>query len=240
VLRRAELGTPREELRAAREAHAEAVARRKLAEAGSRPEDVSAAQAEALASEQEMRLVERGPRTEDIASAKARLAQAQALLDELRAGARRQTVEQAKATARAAGARSAEAKSRAMERIVPAPIDGLVERVSVAVGDLVQAGAALLRMSDPRDVWLRVYVAEAKLAQVAVGDEATLRVDGIAEELPAVVEAIATQGEFTPANLQTAEERGKQVFAVRLKLRKPDARVKAGMYATVLRLGKLK
>jgi HlyD family secretion protein len=62
-------------------------------------------------------------------------------------------------------------------------------------------------------------------------------VDGIPEPIPARVESIATQGEFTPANLQTPEERGKQVFGVRIRLRQPDDRVKPGMYVTVKRLG---
>jgi HlyD family secretion protein len=50
----------------------------------------------------------------------------------------------------------------------------------------------------------------------------------------AEVESVASRGEFTPANLQTPEERGKQVFGIRLRLKQPDARVKAGMYATVV------
>ena len=41
-----------------------------------------------------------------------------------------------------------------------------------------------------------------------------------------------------PANLQTPSDRGKQVFAVRLRLKRPDARVKAGMYTTVKQIGK--
>jgi HlyD family secretion protein len=51
------------------------------------------------------------------------------------------------------------------------------------------------------------------------------------------VESIATRGEFTPANLQTPDERGKQVFGVRLRLKTTDKNVKAGMYSTVKRMG---
>jgi HlyD family secretion protein len=112
-----------------------------------------------------------------------------------------------------------------------------VERLLVAQGDLVGRGTPVIRLTDPTDLWLRVYVPEASLAQVTVGDDAVLRVDGIREELEARVESIASRGEFTPANLQTAEERDRQVFAVRLRLQKPDRRVKAGMVATVLSVG---
>ena len=97
--------------------------------------------------------------------------------------------------------------------------------------------ATVLRMTDPSDIWIRVYVPEASLAKLTVGSDAALRIDGIPEPVPAVVESIATRGEFTPANLQTPDERGKQVFGVRLRLKQPDPRVKAGMYATVKQLG---
>jgi multidrug resistance efflux pump len=92
-------------------------------------------------------------------------------------------------------------------------------------------------MSDPNDLWLRVYLPESKMAKVKVGNDAELHVDGIAEPVAAVVESIATKGEFTPANLQSPDERGKQVFAIRLRLKRSDARVKSGMYATVKRMG---
>jgi HlyD family secretion protein len=82
-----------------------------------------------------------------------------------------------------------------------------------------------------------VYLPESGLSKVKVGDTAELQIDGIDGSVSAVVESIANQGEFTPANLQSPEERGKQVFAVRLRLAKEDRRVKAGMFATVKRVG---
>lgn len=38
-------------------------------------------------------------------------------------------------------------------------------------------------------------------------------------------------------NLQTPEERGRQVFAVRIRLKQSNPAVKAGMAATVRRVG---
>ena len=76
---------------------------------------------------------------------------------------------------------------------------------------------------------MRVYVPESRLARFSVGSDAVpLRIDGISEPVPPWWRASPPRGEFTPANLQTPEERGKQVFGVRLRLKQPDARVKAG------------
>jgi HlyD family secretion protein len=237
ALQRAEEGTPREELEQAREEHAQAQAALDLLLAGSRPEEKAAARAQVAAAHQNLRLLQRGTRAEDLQAARAKLAQAKASLDALRAGSRKEEIRQARAAAEAAAASARAATNTLQERVLRAPRDGTIERILVAVGDLVSPATPVVRMADPSDIWIRVYVPEALLAKVAIGSDASVRVDGIATPLPAFVESIATRGEFTPANLQTPEERGKQVFAVRLRLRPPDPRVKAGMYATVTRIG---
>ncbi len=235
--RRAEEGTPREELDQAREAYRQAKAALDLVLAGTRKEDIQAAAAQAAEARQNLRLLQRGSREEDIQAAEARLAQAQAALEELRAGNRREQIAQARAAAKAAAETAQSSTTTLEERTIRAPKDGVVERIPIAVGDLIAAGTTVLRLTDPTDLWIRVYVPERNLAKFTVGNTAELRIDGLADSIPAQVESIATQGEFTPANLQTPNERGKQVFAVRLRLKQPDPRVKAGMYATVKRLG---
>jgi HlyD family secretion protein len=172
-----------------------------------------------------------------VASARARLAEAQAQLTELHHGSRAEDVAQARAAAANADQQARSEMDKVAERQVKAPLTGVVERVLVAVGDLVSAGSPLMRLADPDDIWLRVYLPEEHLAQVKVGDAADLKIDGIGESVPARVDTIATQGEFTPANLQTPGDRGKQVYAIRLRLAHPDPRVKAGMEATVTRMG---
>lgn len=237
--RRALEGNRTEQVEQAREAYRQAKAALDLVLAGSRKEDIQAARSERAAAQQNLNLLLRGSREEDIRAAEARLAQAQAQLDELRAGNRKEQVAQAKAAEAAATASANSMNANLEERILRAPKDGVVDRVLVAVGDLLSPGTPTIRMTDPNDLWIRVYVAESKLAKVKVGDSAELRIDGIPEPTAALVESIATKGEFTPANLQTVDERGKQVFAVRLRLKQPDPRVKAGMYASAVRIGQL-
>ena len=70
-----------------------------------------------------------------------------------------------------------------------------------------------------------------------IGDAATIKADGTDSFFSMKVEAIATVGEYTPANLQTPEERGKQVFWVKLRPSDPDAHLKTGMAVTVKKLG---
>src|SRR5207244_952473 len=100
-------------------------------------------------------------------------------------------------------------ESNLKDRVVRAEQAGIVERVLVSEGDLMSPSQPVIRMDDPADIWMRVYVPERLLALVLVGDSADLTVDGITGPVSARVESIATRGEYTPANLQTPDERGK-------------------------------
>jgi len=235
--RRAEAGTPAEELEQARQSYKQAQAALALVRAGSRAEDITAAQADLGQAKEALKLVQRGARAEDIHAAEARLRQAQAALTELRNGSRKEEIAQARAAAKAAEANAQSSQRNVAERVVVAPIDGVIERIPVSVGDLVNAQSPVLRLTNPNDVWVRVYVPEARLAPIKVGTTAQLHLDNLPKNLEGVVDSISAQGEFTPANLQTPDERGKQVFGVRIRLQYPNAEVKPGMFVTVQRLG---
>jgi len=237
ALQRTENGTPAAEREEARQTLRQAQARLALAVAGTRPEDISAARANRNAALADLQLVRHGARREDIVAAQARLTQAQATLAVLRAGTRPDQIAAAKAAWDSAKASAASAQTTATEAVVRAPVAGRADRVMVAVGDLLQAGAPIVSETRPDDLFLRVYMPEEQLAHVAVGDHATVAVDGIGEPLTFVVEAVSSQGEFTPANLQSPEERGRQVFAVRLKPLRPARALKAGLFVIVKSLG---
>src|SRR5262249_41512333 len=80
--------------------------------------------------------------------------------------------------------------------------------------------------------WVRVYVPEPWLGHIRLGDQVKVRVDSHpGTDFPGVVEQIARQAEFTPRNVQTVEERVKQVFGVKVRLDSKELR--AGMSADV-------
>jgi multidrug resistance efflux pump len=235
---RGELGTPPEELRQAQQAHAQAKAHLDLALAGSRPEEIESARAELKAAELNLAILLKGSRKEDIEAARARLRQAEVALLELKRGSRIEEKAQSIASAKAADYQAKSLKKQFEEHVVVAPIDGVVQKVKIAVGDLIQGGVPIIEIANPEDIWVRVYLPESELSKVSVGSSAFLAVDGIDQEIEGFVESINTTGEFTPANLQSPEERGKQVFGIRIRLKKPDPRVKSGMFVTVKRVGK--
>lgn len=237
ALERARLGSPVEEVRQANAQLQQAQDRLSLLLAGNRQEDVAMAKASLDEANENLKLLLAGTRNEDLDAAQAKLAQARASLNLLIDGTRKEQIAQASAAASSATAQAKAVEVRTNDRVVYAPTDGVVERVLIAVGDLVGPNSPVVQFSNPSDLWLRVYVPETNLAKISRGDKAQLAIDGIGEHVDAVVESISTQGEFTPVNLQTPEERGRQSFAVRIRLAAPDIRAKAGMAATVKSIG---
>lgn len=75
---------------------------------------------------------------------------------------------------------------------ITAPFDGVVESVSVAQGDALQAGAALLALTQPERAIVRVGVELDTLGKVAAGDSATLTPLGGGQPVSGKVTRVAT------------------------------------------------
>src|SRR5439155_22963308 len=87
----------------------------------------------------------------------------------------------------------------------------------------------------PQHLWVRVYVPEPWLGFVKTGAPVRVRVDSWPnEDFQGTVEQINRQAEFTPRNVQTVEERVKQVFGVKVRLPSDQEKLRAGMSADVI------
>jgi multidrug resistance efflux pump len=170
--------------------------------------------------------------------AEGQLAQAQAALDQLLAGATAEElamleaqVAQADAALSTAGA-ALKALEIELERSqILAPSGGVVLERMVHVGELAAPGAALFTLADLDEVTLTVYVPEAELGKVALGQAVDVSVDAYDDLFSGQVSHIASQAEFTPKNVQTQEERVHMVFAVKVRLENTDHLLKPGMPA---------
>lgn len=101
---------------------------------------------------------------------------------------------------------------------ISSPVDGVVLVKVREVGEVVTAGQAVAVIGDPSDRWVKVFVPEGKINQVKLGQKAKLRFDGLKQPVFGTVSYIAPKAEFTPRNVQTAEERVTQTFAVKIRL----------------------
>ena len=119
------------------------------------------------------------------------------------------------------------------ELAVASPCDCLVEAVDLEPGDLVAANAPVLTLIDPHDLWIRAYIPENRL-DISVGQKVSIRVDAFPERrFAGHVSFVSRKAEFTPANVQTPDERVKQMFRVKVELDEGQDTLRAGMAADV-------
>jgi len=133
-----------------------------------------------------------------------------------------------------ARAQLADIDAQLHEMQVLAPSDCVLEVLNVKVGDVLPPNGEVATLLLPQHLWVRVYVPEPWLGLIKVGDPARVRVDSFpGKDFPGTVEQVNRQAEFTPRNVQTVEDRIRQVFGVKVRLPNNDDRLRAGMSADV-------
>jgi multidrug resistance efflux pump len=85
----------------------------------------------------------------------------------------------------------------------------------------------------PQHLWVRVYIPETWLGMVRLGQTVTVRTDSSREVFQGAIEQINRQAEFTPRNVQTVEDRIRQVFGVKVRLPSDTGKLRAGMSVDV-------
>ena len=150
------------------------------------------------------------------------------------ANAQEKNLEAAKMRIVQARAQLADIDAQMREMQVTAPTDSVLEVLSVKVGDVLPANREVATLLLPQHLWVRVYVPEPWVGRIKVGDHVRARVDSYqGKDFDGVVEQINRQAEFTPRNVQTVEDRIRQVFGVKVRLPNNDDRLRAGMSADV-------
>ncbi len=175
----------------------------------SRPAEIEEADAEVRRAQANYELLKNGTREEDITAAAARVAEARGKLRELDVNLE--------------------------EAIVRAPERAVVEVVAVRKGDLVAPNQPVLRVLRAADLWVKVYVTETDLGKVRLNQTVTVTIDSYPDKrFTGRIIQIASESEFTPRNVQSADERRHQVFGIKVRVEDSEGVFKSGMAAAVL------
>lgn len=162
--------------------------------------------------------------------AAAQVSQAQAALDLMKAGATTEQLAMARASVKQAEASLALLQVQREKLTLRAPTSGIILTRSVNLGETATAGWTLLTMANLDSVKLTVYVPEGQLGRIALNQNVSVRMDSFPQrsfEGRAVF--ISPQAEFTPKNVQTAQDRATTVFAVKIALDNSDRALALGM-----------
>jgi len=195
--------------------------------------EVESAAASVNARTEQLALLEAGTREEEIRAAEALLEESRAALDLVRKGYREQEVQAAYASMREAEAALHAVQSQLRELNIVAPLAGDIEAIELQPGDLIGANAPAISLLDRNSLWVRAYVPENELG-IKTGQKVQVTVDSWPnEKFEGEIIFVSRNAEFTPSNVQTPEERAKQVFRIKVRLPSADGKLRAGMAADV-------
>lgn len=194
---------------------------------------LEAAQARVRAEQEQLNLLLEGTRKEDIDAARARQREAKAAWDLARNGYREEEIAQAYAAMNAASAALGVIDRQIAELEIKAPVAGTVQAIELRPGDLFGPNAPVISLLDTNHLWVRAFVPENEL-DISLGQRVRITVDSYPDEaFIGEITFISHEAEFTPRNVQTPEERSKQVFRIKVTLTEGLDRLRAGMAADV-------
>ncbi|NCT67942.1 MAG: HlyD family efflux transporter periplasmic adaptor subunit [Rhodanobacteraceae bacterium] len=144
---------------------------------------------------------------------------ANARLGPARIGAKRDEVAALAAELARARAGLDEVDSVARDLAVRAPVAGIVTTRIAEPGVVMAAGAPLLELVDLDHLYLTAFVPAIEIGKLKRGLPARVHVDAFPDRaFAATLDTIASRAEFTPKEVQTRDERVKQVYRTKLYL----------------------
>jgi HlyD family secretion protein len=164
-----------------------------------------------------------------VAQTESRVRTAQEGLARINAGARPEEVDAARARVNVVSAQIASLEKGLTDATLQSPIAGLVTEKLVEVGEVIMPRAPAIVVVDLDHAWADVFVPEPAVPQIKVGQQATIFTDAGGAGLTGTISYISPKAEFTPRNVQTAEERSKLVYRVRISVDNKDGVLKQGM-----------
>jgi HlyD family secretion protein len=143
--------------------------------------------------------------------------------------------DQAESAIKAAQADVDRFQSILVDLVLISPRSGRVQYRLARAGEVVAAGQRVLTILDLNDVYMTIYLPADQAGKLALGDDARTILDPVPQYvLPATISFVATEAQFTPKSVETAEEREKLMFRVKLQadpevLKKYHRQVKTGV-----------
>src|SRR5579862_5332127 len=185
-------------------------------------------------SREELAELQNGSRPEEIEQARARALEAEASERLLKAGTRAEELAVARGQVMAAQGKVEEVQTMIKELEVRAPRAARVESCDLRPGDLLGANATAATLLEEGQLYVRIYVPETEIGHLRVGQSVPITVDSFpGRSFEGIVERINGIGEFSPRNLQTADERANQLFGTRIGIRSGVDELRAGMAAFI-------
>jgi HlyD family secretion protein len=147
----------------------------------------------------------------------------------LRRGARPQEIAAARAAVAAVDAQIATLEQQVADATLVAPVGGVVTQTLADVGEVLAPRVPIVTLVDLDRAWANVYIDEPLVPRITLGQPATLYTDAGGQGITGTVTFVSPKAEFTPRNVQTAEERSKLVYRIKVTVDNRAGVLKQGM-----------
>ncbi|HTE61520.1 MAG TPA: efflux RND transporter periplasmic adaptor subunit [Solirubrobacteraceae bacterium] len=146
----------------------------------------------------------------------------------LKAGARAEEIAGARARVAAVDAQIEGLEKNARDAVLTSAVGGIVTSKLVDAGEIVTPRTPIVVVTDLAHPWANVYVDEPVVPRLRLGQNVTLVTDA-GQRLEGSITFISPRAEFTPRNVQTAEERSRLVYRIKVTVDNRDGVLKSGM-----------
>lgn len=164
-----------------------------------------------------------------VEAAQKRVAAASATLERVKVHARPEEVGVAASRIATTQAAIAVLEDQLKDATLVSPVTGIVTEKLAEAGEVVAPRAPVVVITDLDHAWADVYVPEPAVPRIKMGQSATLFTDAGGDGIPGTVTYISPKAEFTPRNVQTADERAKLVYRIRITVDNTAGVLKQGM-----------
>jgi HlyD family secretion protein len=163
-----------------------------------------------------------------VLSARERMRAAAETLARLKAGARPQELAAARARVAAVEAEIASLKKDLSDATLGSPVAGIITAKLADAGEVIAPRTPIVVVTDLDHAWANVYVDEPVVPRLKLGQKVTVVTDA-GQRLEGAITFISPKAEFTPRNVQTADERSRLVYRIKVSTDNKDGVLKPGM-----------
>jgi HlyD family secretion protein len=169
----------------------------------------------------------------DVAVARANAARERAraareALAKLKAGSRVEEIAAGRARVAVVDAQIASLKKALSDAVLSSPVAGVVTSKLVDLGEVIAARTPVVVVTDLDHAWANVYVDEPVVPRLRLGQKIALVTDA-GQRMDGSITFISPKAEFTPRNVQTAQERSRLVYRIKVSADNKDGVLKPGM-----------
>ncbi|MGA7571676.1 MAG: HlyD family efflux transporter periplasmic adaptor subunit, partial [Candidatus Aquilonibacter sp.] len=142
-------------------------------------------------------------------------------------------IAQAQSQARSADAAATHALAELREATIYSTVDGVVASFNLHPGDMLAANQTAAVIDTFADPYVYIYASQSDLQTIRQAKSLAVHSDAGASTFLGKVEAYDRTAQFTPQNVETADQRAELVYGVKVRIHDPDHKLLDGTTVTV-------